>query len=61
MAAEAAEAEKIGLVEDEEALDEAEQEMFRHLSHIEEYLDSHLQEGEGETLIGEGGNEIGKR
>ena len=50
LAAEAAEAEEMGLADDEVALDEAEQEMFRHLQD----LDSHLgqEDGEHEQAIG---------
>ncbi|KAL5247554.1 hypothetical protein ACHWQZ_G019434 [Mnemiopsis leidyi] len=44
LAAEAAEAEQMGLADDEVALDEAEQEMFRHLQD----LDSHLGQEDGE-------------
>ena len=50
LAAEAEEAEQMGLADDEVALDEAEQEMFRHLQD----LDSHLgqEDGEHEQEIG---------
>ncbi|XP_063693837.1 unconventional myosin-X-like isoform X2 [Bolinopsis microptera] len=51
LAAEAAEAEEMGLADDEVALDEAEQEMFKHLQD----LDSHLgmEDGEPEQAIDE--------